>query len=65
MNRSIYNKQKYKHIKAYTKSGHQCRGCKIEKKGRTHRGEDLGKVLGMNMESWWMGLRGQIGDWRR
>ena len=24
--------------------------------------EEFGRVLGMNMQDWWMGLRGQIDD---
>ena len=39
-------------------------GCKMEKERAEHieNCEELGRVLGMNVQDCWMGLRGQIND---
>ena len=46
------------------RGGHQCRGCKMKKDKAEHikNYEEFGRVLGMNMQDWWMDLRGQIDD---
>ena len=46
------------------RGGHPCRGCKVEKERAEHveNCEEFGRVLGMNVQDWWMGLRGQIDD---
>ena len=43
------------------RGGHPCRGCKMEKGKAEHieNCEEFGRVLGMNMQDWWKGLRGQ------
>ena len=43
------------------RGGHPSRGCKVEKEKAEHI-EEFGRVLGMNMMDWWMGLRGQRDD---
>ena len=39
-------------------------GCKVEKERAEHIENcvGFGRVLGMNVQDWWMGLRGQIDD---
>ena len=46
------------------RGGHSCRGCKVEKERAEHIENcvEFGRVLGMNVQDWWMGLRGQIDD---
>ena len=44
--------------------GHPCGGCKVEKERAEHIENcvEFGMVLGMNVQDWWMGLRGLIDD---
>ena len=46
------------------RGGHPCGGCNEEKERaeQIENGEEFGRVLGMNVQDWWMGLRGQIDD---
>ena len=48
----------------YGGGGHPCRGWKMEKEKAEHivKWEEFEMVLGMNVQDWWMGLRGQIDD---